>query len=296
MSQQKNKKTTLIAVPVLAAATVGAVAFAATLPDNPQESRGPASAPQQAVAKATMGDPDDPATWKLPMEAYLPTRAEHRLVSSSRDEVIDACMADAGYPQWTPAPDLPALGGKTLTDWRYGIHDAAKAAERGYHPDAEEQKAYDAAMEEGAVDESGADEGSLRSCVTQADGTAPALPADDLAQQISGDAFRQAEQDPKVVAAFAQWSSCMKDKGYDYAKPMDANDDPQFNDPSTVTDAEIATAKADVACRDKYQVEKTWFNAEARLQQTAIVQHEDELNRVASGAKTIVAKAKAASQ
>ncbi|MGW7280949.1 hypothetical protein ACWGIV_22125 [Streptomyces sp. NPDC054844] len=296
MSQRKNKKITLIAVPALAAAAVGAVAFAATWSESPRESRTPASAPQQAVAKATMGDPDDPATWKLPIEAYLPTRAELRLVSSNRDEAIDACMADAGYPEWTPAPDLPAIGGRTLTDWRYGVHDAAKAAERGYHPDAEAQKAYDAAMEEGAVDESGADEGSLRNCGTQADGTAPALPADDFAQQISGDAFRQAEQDPKVVAAFAQWSSCMKGKGYDYAKPMDANDDPQFNDPSTVTDAEIATAKADVACRDKYQVEKTWFDAEAKLQQAAIARHQEKLTEVASGTKAIVAKAKVSAQ
>ncbi|GGQ49583.1 hypothetical protein ACFFKE_08700 [Streptomyces mutabilis] len=296
MSQQKNKKITLIAVPALAAVAVGAVALAATWPESPRESRTPATAPQQPVAKATVGDPDDPATWKLPIEAYLPTQAEHRLVSSNRDETIDACMADAGYPEWTPAPDLPAIGGKTLTDWRYGIHDATKAAERGYHPDAEAQKAYDAAMEEGAVDESNADEGSLRNCVAQADGTVPALPADDLVQQIGGDAFRQAERDPKVVAAFAQWSSCMKDKGYDYVKPMDANDDPQFSDPSTVTDTEIATAKADVACRDKHQVEKTWFDAEAKLQQTSIAQHEDELNQVAAGTRAVVAKAKAAAR
>ena len=57
---------------------------------------------------------------------------------------------------------------------------------------------------------------------------------------------------PSVVDAFAKWSSCMKARGYSYAKPMDAGDDSRFSDPYNVTDEEIATAKADVSsnCQD----------------------------------------------
>ncbi|BFO16066.1 hypothetical protein SHKM778_24540 [Streptomyces sp. KM77-8] len=59
------------------------------------------------VAQATVGNPDNPATWRLPIESYMPTTQQARLVFSTRDELIDRCMADGGYPQWKPAPDLP---------------------------------------------------------------------------------------------------------------------------------------------------------------------------------------------
>ncbi|WP_328769985.1 hypothetical protein [Streptomyces sp. NBC_00286] len=58
----------------------------------------------------------------------MPTTAQTRMVAGLRDDLIDACMKDAGFGQWTPAPGLPSIGGKTLTDWRYGIHDATLAA------------------------------------------------------------------------------------------------------------------------------------------------------------------------
>jgi hypothetical protein len=297
-----RKATAKVAIPALVAAAVGVVAFA-TAWSGAQQPAQPAQPAQQRpaagkqVARGQSANTADPATWKLPIEAYMPTKAQARLVADSRDGLLDTCMADAGDPAWTPAPDLPAIGGKTLTDWRYGIHDAALAAKRGYHPDAAEQTAYDAAMEAGAVDESGTGDAELRGCVTEVDGQVPATTAKAaLVQQISGDAFVQSEQAPGVVAVFAQWSSCMKDKGYTYAKPMDASDDAGFNDPGTVTGTEIATATADIECRDKYQVEKTWYDAEAALQRTAIAQHQAELDQVKADTARIVARARAAAQ
>ncbi|WP_329236956.1 hypothetical protein [Streptomyces canus] len=286
-------------VPALVAVAVGAVAFSTSWPDSPStHAAKPASAGSAAktAEQAAAVDPEDPATWRLPIEAYMPTQAQSRLIAGTRDELLDACMDKAGYPAWTPPPDLPTVGGKTLTDWRYGTHDAALAAKNGYHPDPAAQAAYDEAAGVGAVDKSGADDGAVRACVSQVDGVAPASPLADLVQQINGDAFRQAAQSTGVVAVFNQWSSCMKAKGYTYAKPMDANDDPAFGDPYTISDTEIATATADVACRDKYQVEKVWFDAEAKLQQAAIAQHQDELDDVKAATAQAVAKARAAAQ
>jgi hypothetical protein len=298
MSNPK-KRITNIVMPSLAAAALAAVAFSTASPGTPTAQppahNAPGVAPQHPMAQKTAGDPEDPATWRLPIEAYMLTKAQARLVSDTQGDLLDQCMAKAGHPAWTPPPDLPTLGGKTLTDWRYGIHDAALAAERGYHPDAEEQKAYDAAMGAGAVDKTGADESTVRGCVEQVNGQVPsASPRADLVQKISGEAFIQAGKDPQVIRVFAEWSSCMKDKGFTYAKPMDANDDPAFGDPTVVTDTEVATAKADIQCRDKLDVEKTWFDAETKLQQAAITKHQAELNTVANDNKTVVAKAKAA--
>ncbi|KAK1185260.1 hypothetical protein B7755_048585 [Streptomyces sp. NBS 14/10] len=241
------------------------------------------------------GDPKNPATWKLPIEAYLPTKADTQFIVATRDELIDECMKAAGYDQWTPAPDLPELGGKTLTDWRYGIHNAGLAAKRGYHPDEAEQRAYDEAQEAGAVDDSGADDTTLKGCVAQADEKAPTAQPPTLAQQISDDSYVESMNAPSVVDAFAKWSSCMKAQGYSYTKPMDANDDPRFSDPYEVKDEEIATAKADVACRDKYDVEKVWFDAETALQQAAIAKNQAALEEARMDIKSAVAKAKSVS-
>ncbi|MFH9425432.1 hypothetical protein [Streptomyces sp. NPDC017529] len=293
------KMTTKVTVPLTAmvlAAGAGTVYFLADDAGtrNPAQSvAAPASASEAHVAQASVGDPHDPATWRLPIEAYMPTRAQARLVSTSRDTLIDRCMDKAGYPAWKPAPDLPQVGGKTLTDWRYGIHDATLAAERGYHPEAGEQEAYDAAMSEGAVDESGAPDDVVKRCVSQADGSVPAAQPADVLQQVSGEAFNESRTDPKVVAAFTKWSSCMKTKGYSYKAPMEANDDPAFADPHKVSKQEVKTAQADITCRDEADVARTWFDAEAKLQRSKIAEHLQAISKSAEATKQAVAKAKA---
>lgn len=244
------------------------------------------------VAQAYVGDPDNPATWKLPIEAYMPTKSQASLVSNARDDLIDQCMDKAGYPDWSPAPDLPKLGGKTLTDWRYGIHDAELAAKRGYHPEAQEQQAYEASLEEGAVDESGAPDETVKKCASEVDGSVPTAQPAYIVQQVSGEAFGESRKDPEVVAAFAQWSTCMHGKGYSYKEPMEANDEPRFADPNQVTQLEIDTAAADIICRNEANVARTWFDAESRMQQTKIAEHLDEFNAAANETKRIVAKAR----
>ncbi|MEU5438806.1 hypothetical protein AB0G73_36515 [Streptomyces sp. NPDC020719] len=284
------------AVPVLAAVAVATVAVGALSGNSPSQDGKPTAKEESRsgrgpAAPAAVADPANPAMWKLPIETYMVSRADARLVSSSRDSVIAECMKKSGFPNWVPAPDLPALGGKSETDWRYGIHDAAQAARRGYHPDAAEQQAYDKAMMAGAVDKSGADPKVLRGCAESAGTTVPTVTRSDLVERIKGDSFKASEKDPKVTAVFAQWSACMKAKGYSYAKPMDANDDPRFNDPHSVSDVEIATAKADVACRAQHRVEKTWFDVEAGLQTKAIKANQASLKEVQAANRDTVRKA-----
>ncbi|MFD8978902.1 hypothetical protein [Streptomyces sp. NPDC059564] len=229
------------------------------------------------VAAAVVGKPDDVATWRLPLEAYTPAAADIKKVGAARDVLIDACMASAGYPNWTPAPDLPQLDGTSPMDSRYGVHKAELAAKRGYHPDEAIQKEYDAAVSVGAVDSSGADQKVLMKCAGDADAKAPQLKKSASASQVDADSFRQSLKDPEVIDVFARWSSCMKSKGYSYATPKDAHDDPQFIDKNVVTELEIETAVADVACRKEQKVEKVWFDVETRLQQQAIKKDQSSL-------------------
>ncbi|MEU5250001.1 hypothetical protein AB0G81_39260 [Streptomyces asoensis] len=289
------KAATKMGVPALAALAVTGTLLAVwpAAHSNDSSAAAPRShrAGQEPVAKDQVGDPENPATWKLPIEAYTATKAEQRLVSSARDTVIKECMRTAGFPDWKPAPDLPTVGGTTLTDWRYGIHDLEQAAQFGYHPDPEQQDAYDVAL---AADQSGqADQGALEGCASQAGGTAGSLQQSALVEQISGDAYHQSMETPKVKAVFASWSACMKDKGHTYTAPLDASDDARFTTGADeISQAEKDTAVADVACRDKYHVERVWFDAEAAIQTKSIAQHLGELNREKTAVKSAVSKAR----
>ncbi|MEW2437629.1 hypothetical protein AB0952_26320 [Streptomyces caniferus] len=285
-----------IIVPLVSAATVGALAVggAAFLRSaSPDDQISTSAAGQPPALSGRSASDDNPAHWHLPIEAYMPTEKQKQLIAGARDSLIDACMKEAGHEEWTPAPDLPALGGKSLVDWRYGIHDAALAAERGYKPAAGEQEAYDRAAEDGAVGSSGGDETVLKGCVQKAAGPASADQRSELVQQISGDSFEASTKDPAVVEAFAKWSACMAKKGYAYKKPMDANDDDRFADPYHVSSEEKETAKADISCRGQSHVQQTWFDAEVTLQESAIKKHQKALNEVKKANGAAVARASA---
>ncbi|MFE4373226.1 hypothetical protein ACFRMN_34315 [Streptomyces sp. NPDC056835] len=286
--------------PFAAAAAVGTVAFAlwGTQGDASDNASRPMAdtRPNTAAAgvpQASVGDKDNPATWRLPVEAYIPARTEARMVSGVRDDLIDECMGKAGYEKWEPAPDLPDLSGESLTDRRYGIHDAELTAIRGYHPDAALQEAYDAALEVGAVDTSGSDPEALRGCVQAADGEAPDTQTDELVQQIDGDSYTESMKDPAVVAAFANWSSCMNDKGYAYKTPLEPLEDPRFSHPTDVIESEITTAKADLDCRTRFDVTRTWFDAEAKIQQAQVQKNLTALNEVKAENRSVVAQSAA---
>jgi hypothetical protein len=68
------------------------------------------------------------------------------------------------------------------------------------------------------------------------------------ARAIAEQARSLAIKDPRWVAAREAWTTCMKDRGYPYAAPMDAVD-AFANGRGRPTRKEIATAVADVRCK-----------------------------------------------
>ncbi|MEV1069976.1 hypothetical protein [Streptomyces sp. NPDC050263] len=287
-------KSLKVALPLAAATAVCTVAVVGAMSDQGssrhQEKAADAKVAAQP-AKAAVGDPSNPATWRLPIEAYMPDPTAARTITNVRDDLIDACMSKAGFNDWTPAPDLPNIDGESFTDGRYGISDAEQVAQWGYHRDPALMKSYDDAMFDGAVDESGADEAQVRQCVQEADGSATAVQTDPLVQQIDIEGFKASLTDPAVKDVFAKWSACMKAKGYNYVDPPDAQGDPNFTDPENITPEEITTAKADLACRGQYPVAKTWFDTEVKLQQEAITENQDALDDIRTTNQAQAAKA-----
>lgn len=289
-------KSLKVALPLAAAAAVCAVAIigVSAMPGQGSSHHQEKAAGAKVAAppaKATAADPNDPATWQLPIEAYMPATSTARTITNVRDDLMDACMSKAGFDEWTPAPDLPNIDGESFTDGRYGISDVEQVAQWGYHRDPELMQSYNDAMFEGAVDESGADEAQVRQCVQEADGSVTAAQTDPLVEQIDIEGFKASLADPAVKDVFAKWSACMKVRGYNYATPPDAQQDPNFTDPENITPAEIATAKADLACRDQYPVAKTWFDTEVRLQQAAITENQDALDDIRTTNQAQAAKA-----
>jgi hypothetical protein len=252
------------------------------------------SSASDSGAQAESFDSKDPQSWVLPIQPYLPTEQEQGQLAQAKKILIGDCMKGFGF-SWVPAPDLPKVGPKTLTDWRYGIHDLTLAEQRGYKADAEEQQAYDAAVEKGAVDGTTADgpeSQALSGGIQEVDGKkvpeggcvgaandeidAGAIQAR-AALELANAAFVKSKEDPEVVKAFADWSACMKRSGYDYKQPLDASDDSKFSAPE-VSSEEIATATADIKCRQKTDVAWIWFQAESALQKSAIEGHAEQLS------------------
>ncbi len=290
------KKASLkVGLPLVAAAAVCTVAVISVMPDDGSPNHESEATDGQAAAappaRSTVENPNDPATWRLPIEAYMPTQSTVLTVTNVRGGLMDECMSAAGFDDWAPAPDLPNIDGRSFTDGRYGISDAELVAKWGYHRDPALMKAYNDAMLEGAVDESGAPDEQVRQCAEQADTSVTAAQTSPLVEQIDIEGYKASLDEPTVKAVFAKWSACMKAEGYTYATPPDAQEDPKFTDPEEITAEEITIAKADLACRDRYAVAKTWFDAEVKLQRKAIAENQDALNDIRTANKVQAAKA-----
>ncbi|WP_331446463.1 hypothetical protein [Streptomyces xanthochromogenes] len=280
-----------VAAPVVVAVAAGMVAVAAPPAGPPAGGGGSTRAASTPLADKPVEDRSDPATWTLPIQPYMFSKAEVRAMNRSRDRLIADCAKGAGLPDSGPAYDGPGTDGRTETDLRYGIHDAALAARRGYHPDAAAQEMRDRAVAAGAVVPAGPDADVLSACSASAGLTVPAPTQAEVVQAIMRDSYAESAKAPEVVAVFARWSACMRAKGYSYAKPTDVDDDPRFHARDGVDDVEIATATADVACRTRIPVAKVWFEAESALQTKAIRANRDVLNTVRAGVEEAVGRA-----
>ncbi|MFJ4094150.1 hypothetical protein ACIPYS_21425 [Kitasatospora sp. NPDC089913] len=254
---------------------LGAAAVCVTAAGCSHDSTSAAGRPDPAPATAAPVptgagfDRANPATWKLPLEAYLMSDEELSQLGRAMSSLTEDCMRDAGRSNYRALPQLPKAGPKTLTDQRYGSHDAVLAGTRGYHPDAAEKAAHDAAVEamvaSGTRGEDAVAENGCGQQAKQRIGDAQA--GFQLAERLANEAFLKAKQEPEVTAAFTQWSACMKESGYNYREPLDASDDPKFG--REVTKAEIDTALTDLKCRTRTDVAWIWYEAEARLQKDA---------------------------
>ncbi|PKV84341.1 hypothetical protein [Streptomyces sp. TLI_146] len=256
------------------------------------------------------------AAFQLPLTAYRPTGAEYTRIEEAKADLTRQCMEGLGFTGFQPAP-VQSLGPgrdgadamEDLDDLRYGTYDSTQAANNGYKPEfvvnrtnafvdhpAPPDRSPDEWLaltgtkkERSDAPQSGLAAPRLKSgatvpyggCIYQSlqkvTGGKPVIA--DLVINLSGQSFKSSLEDRRVKGAFADWSSCMKSKGYSYTDPMKANDDPKFS-AKNATAAEIETAKADVACKNKVDLIKTWNSVDVEIQKRLIQEHSAELYQI----------------
>jgi hypothetical protein len=110
----------------------------------------------------------------------------------------------------------------------------------------------------------------------------------DLVRSIADGASHQAEADARVAAAFAEWSKCMKDKGFSYKTPWDPGDKTW---PKPAGADEISTATADVACKRQVNLVATWYAVEVAYENALIQRNLSALTEEKAHNDALAAKA-----
>ncbi len=259
-----------------------------------QEASDPSSAKTSAAAPEPRPDTSSPAaspgkydyTFRLPIAVYSYTDAEYEVIRSAEQVLARDCMKGFGLAYELPKSPAPV----DAQDRRYGITDMDGAQRYGYRmpplPDAPKAKLTQdqiqvlygkRSLENGADDRAKLEyrgkevpeHGCLGKAVLDFRKPYEYREGSAAASRISGDSYEASLSDPKVQAGFGKWSSCMKQKGYDYPSPMDAIESPSFSK-GKVSAKEKETAVADVACKQSTGLLETWFKAEAAIQKDMI--------------------------
>ncbi|MEU1367966.1 hypothetical protein ABZ454_17735 [Streptomyces sp. NPDC005803] len=265
----------------------------------------PASGAEPAQPSKASPSPDT-AHRRLPVEDYLMSPTENDRVERARSSLISACMKRFTLDFTPYTPDYTKMAGQVSN--RYGPTDTKVAATHGYHPAREQiaegeapgQKALSADMRRvlgSSIAPAGAtppeSPGSYRGiripaggCAGEADRTLTSgggiIQDAEAAIAINFSSFEKSAADPRVKKVFAAWSTCMREKNFSYATPLEA-----INDPRWKTDGpsapEIATAVAEVECKQRYGVVDVWFSVESTYQRADITAEAKRMAQVRKG-------------
>lgn len=278
-----------VAISILAACSSGA------------SPHGDPKAPAPLSSTATI---TDPSAESLPIQAYQITDDQYKKIDTALTSLEISCMKRFGFdygPYVTPESGPPT--GPTQNAHRYGPVDQATAAQHGYHPARTPQTNIGAPthqMSDAMASVLGSGDGPHSGPPTPATYHGTAVPkggcegeAEDklniggkdiglhgVVNDVDASGFSRAMSDDRVTAAFASWSRCMKSAGYSYSTPNDAANDPSWRGSSIPSPTEIATAIADVKCKQQANVVGIWFSVESAYEQQMIEQQAPQLAQV----------------
>lgn len=282
----------LISIPVVSCSTNGGDQDDVTI-DSGADAPAAAGAAIAPAAPAT-------AELSLPLDAYSLSRDESSVVGQATEALVTTCFEGYGFAARDARP-LPLFGAQAATDphsRRYFVADAAVAAAHGYHapPAHDVRREFYESHTAAELHVLGGQDLSGGSATTYAGQKVPAggclgqaaaaierhdrkaaVAGEQLVSAIQAEAWHRALVDPRMVDGFAAWASCMATAGYPYADPIQANDDARWHG-ADVTPVEIATARADVGCKQEVGLVGLWSSVETEMQHDVIAEHRGKLD------------------
>lgn len=260
---------------VPAAAAFGALAFALAACANTGAGTSTGAGPQAVVRTPALGPISaisSPGQITRPIDPYLPTPAQAHELEAAAYAVTARCMAGYGLTALPTTPtDFVTLARQAeIRNQLYGFFDPAVVASEGYDvlvqapatrgvPSAAQVSVLTGRTEDGAVVTSyqgrAIPSGGCHQVALNAIGGWPPVPG--ASGSLPGGGPQAPLTDPRVVRVDAEWSACMKSKGYAYATPADAYADARWRPApgaspggtASVPSGEIATASADQSCK-----------------------------------------------
>ncbi|GGR11798.1 hypothetical protein [Streptomyces netropsis] len=220
----------------------------------------------------------------LPLDGHFLSREDHEKLRSALDLLVAACMKRAGVP----LPPAPAVAAEPPRhERRYGISTPEQAARYGYHlaerttpptpppVTARQQRALSGTPDGKPGPGGSPPQGCNAAAAERITGT-DSFPADALVvRQLNMDSFEQSKNDARVRIVLRKWSDCMKGDGFSYTDPLAAPRSMAAGPRASAR--EIATARADVACKEKTRLIGVWSAVESAYQNRLIKERAKEL-------------------
>jgi hypothetical protein len=229
-------------------------------------------------------------TLQLPLDQFLQSPENMSKVQAAYRVRLRQCVADFGLDLTLPTPTTRQQPGPNAR--RYGVTDPDAVAVYGYRPPPGTTTRKQASHLPTDVQNvlSGRGQTTINGrpvpsggCIAKAnaDLAGGRAPIDDsLAMRLGAESLARSQADSRVRAVLGRWSACMKRLGFDYSTPANAIADPRFTSGDAASRTEIATATADVTCKQQANLVGVWSAVEAAYQQRSITQNQAALDAI----------------
>lgn len=248
-------------------------------------------------------------TLAFPLASYEPDAQQSGMLAEAQDVLIDQCMRRYGFLY-----ELRRSAGSAATGdegRRYGLSDAAEAAQHGYanpeigrvqkppqKPMGPNEKLVLGGLEVDPslpvpMNQEEAEKSDVAATVVggqkvPAGGCrresflklyAPSKDSVDVmvSQNFRFDGYARSQEDSRVRKVIKSWSACMGKAGYTVDSPM--GPPPGIGDSNFSSPQAIAIAKQDVQCKKETNLVGVWYTVETAYQKRLVEQNAETLDR-----------------
>lgn len=277
-------------LPLLIAGAVAAAALSAC-------TAGPAG-PEQGAAAGPSGEPQvtvtpqpDPANAALPLDAYSFDKAQQKVMEQAQDILTESCMRRVGFASFKNSSTYAKTTAKPSTSG-IGLVDAESAKKYGYRSGALPDRGAEAGAprdpnetaalfgpQDGAAAHPGAPEGGCSGEATRKLYPKSSESGTKLLDELVQQAGDRARGDSRITAGIAQWSSCMREAGFQVSTPWELQQMEGTRWTGTVTSEEITAATTDVSCKQRTKLTDTWTAVLTAYQNGLVERHKEGLDQ-----------------